>query len=208
MLNLLVSPTTSPVVYAAARESSGMGSLRLYRSVDGGQSWTVLSRGLPVLGWQITLGMSAPDPARLYLGAQGKLYVSDDGGETWQAGRGFPAGAIAQALVAYAATVGAVWRTDDGGRTWQDWSGGDLRARTALLGLLILDTHPGSDLNQLGTGARIVAPALPRHDDQRHGRVGQRRSRLPPTVEQPGRRTAAGSSPTTMARMSTGARSP
>ncbi len=107
----------------------------------------VLSRGLPVLGWQITLGMSTPDPARLYLGAQGKLYVSDDGGETWQASKGFPAGAIARALVtdpgeplaAYAATVGGVWWTDDGGRTWQSWSGGDLRARTAILGLLILD---------------------------------------------------------------------
>jgi photosystem II stability/assembly factor-like uncharacterized protein len=84
----------------------------MYRSEDGGRSWTSIEAGLPS-----TFGFPAAahprDPATLFL-----LPLNGD-----QAGRFVP-GAKA-----------AVWRTRDGGRTWQDLREG-LPQRDAYFGVL------------------------------------------------------------------------
>lgn len=69
--------------------SGGEGSA-IYRSVDGGDSWTDISsnRGLPagVLG-KIGISVSPVNPNRVWAMVEAKdggLYRSDDGGDTWQ----------------------------------------------------------------------------------------------------------------------------
>jgi photosystem II stability/assembly factor-like uncharacterized protein len=62
----------------------------LYKSVDGGSTWSELSRGLPSgadLG-RIGLAIAPSDPRRMYAWVQsnkaGGIYRSDDAGDSWQ----------------------------------------------------------------------------------------------------------------------------
>ncbi|HEV8019531.1 MAG TPA: hypothetical protein VGP32_13335 [Steroidobacteraceae bacterium] len=96
-IDVSFDPHNSSIVYAAlwqARRqpwnfSSGGAGSGLYRSSDGGVSWTRLSgNGLPagILG-RIHVTVSGADSNRIYAmieAEQGGLYRSDDGGTHWQ----------------------------------------------------------------------------------------------------------------------------
>src|ERR1700751_2125066 len=96
-IDVCFDPRDSRIVYAALWQalhqpwnfpSGGPGS-RLYRSTDGGLSWTRLSgNGLPagLLG-RIHVTVSGADSKRIYAmieATQGGLYRSDDGGVHWR----------------------------------------------------------------------------------------------------------------------------
>jgi photosystem II stability/assembly factor-like uncharacterized protein len=96
-IDVSYDPHNSAIVYAAlwqARRqpwnfSSGGEGSGLYRSTDGGVSWTRLSgNGLPagILG-RIHVSVSGADSKRIYAmieAKEGGLYRSDDGGAHWQ----------------------------------------------------------------------------------------------------------------------------
>lgn len=87
-------PTNPNIVYAAAWHAerkpwtiiSGGDENGIYKSTDGGTSWTRINEGLPSLKGKIDLAVSAADPDRLYAlveaprGEDG-LYRSDDTGD-------------------------------------------------------------------------------------------------------------------------------
>lgn len=66
------------------------GRLRVYRSVNGGESWEPLSRGLPPahaypVVLRKALAVDGLDPAGVYVGTtSGTLHASRDRGETWE----------------------------------------------------------------------------------------------------------------------------
>ena len=96
-VDLVIDPTNPRVLYATLWEvyrrpwqlwSGGDGS-GLFKSIDGGDSWTELTRkpGLPTgtIG-KMTVAVSPVDPKRIWVNVeaeQGGLYRSDDGGEHW-----------------------------------------------------------------------------------------------------------------------------
>ncbi|MFC1661796.1 WD40/YVTN/BNR-like repeat-containing protein [Gemmatimonadota bacterium] len=97
-VDLSVHPTQPNVVYAALweawRKSWGMSSggpgSGLFRSTDGGESWTEITRnpGLPQEGLvgKIGVAVSPVDVNRVYAIVEnddGGVFRSDDGGETW-----------------------------------------------------------------------------------------------------------------------------
>ncbi len=98
-VDISVHPGNPDIVYAAMweawRKSWGMSSggpgSGLFRSLDGGETWTEISRnpGLPqegVIG-KIGVAVSPVDSDRVYAiveHAEGGVFVSDDGGETWE----------------------------------------------------------------------------------------------------------------------------
>ena len=96
-IDVSFDPHNSRIVYAALWQvrrqpwnfSSGGAGSGLYRSTDGGVSWTLLSgNGLPagILG-RIHVAVSGADSSRVYAmieAAQGGLYRSDDGGAYWR----------------------------------------------------------------------------------------------------------------------------
>ncbi|MGH9474989.1 MAG: VPS10 domain-containing protein [Terriglobales bacterium] len=73
------------VVYPASNEP-GSG---LYKSTDGGSTWTHLTQGLPAEPGRIGVAVAPSDPNRVYAmvdasAKQGGLYRSDDAGATWK----------------------------------------------------------------------------------------------------------------------------
>ncbi|MBV8067890.1 MAG: hypothetical protein JO113_07925 [Candidatus Eremiobacteraeota bacterium] len=95
---LIMAPDDPNVLYAALWQtrrppwnvyppSNGPGS-GLYKSSDGGATWTQLTRGLPAHVGRIGLSISAAAPHRVYANVDspprlGGVYRSDDGGATW-----------------------------------------------------------------------------------------------------------------------------
>ncbi|MBI4501004.1 MAG: glycoside hydrolase [Gemmatimonadetes bacterium] len=149
--DLLFDPKDPNIVYAVLWESrqgpwengawNGPGS-GLFKSVDGGNTWRQLTRGLPGtqqgLG-RIGIGIAPSDGNRLYAivearGSEGGIYRSDDAGESWTktnadgrvANRPTDASEIIvdprNPDVAYSITI-VSWKTTDGGRTWTGWKG-------------------------------------------------------------------------------------
>jgi photosystem II stability/assembly factor-like uncharacterized protein len=99
-VDISIDPSNPDVVYAALWEawrkpwgmSSGGPGSGLFKSVDGGSSWTEISRapGLPkdgLLG-KIGVSVSPVDPNRVYAiiehDAAGGVYASNDGGKNWE----------------------------------------------------------------------------------------------------------------------------
>jgi photosystem II stability/assembly factor-like uncharacterized protein len=142
--DVVVDPSNPLIVYAALWESregpwenaqwNGTGG-GVFRSNDGGGTWTQLSGGLPEGVVQANLAIAPSEPARLIATvatkAGVKLYRTDDGGTTWKVitDDARPAGRIGGGdlsvpridpknpdVVYVASTVS--WKSTDGGKTW------------------------------------------------------------------------------------------
>lgn len=145
---ILVHPDNSDIIYVAA-----LGSLwgpnperGLYRSTDGGKSWTQLLRPSEYTG-VVEVQMHPENPNVLFAatfqrerrmwsmiggGEEGGLWRSDDGGDSWnRVGNGFPTTPVGRVGVTfcpnhpdtlYATAVGpdgGTFRSTDGGDSWE-----------------------------------------------------------------------------------------
>jgi photosystem II stability/assembly factor-like uncharacterized protein len=93
--DLSMDPTNPRILYAAMWDhqrvpwqvrSGGPGS-GIWKTTDGGESWTRLTEGLPRLMGKIGVAVSPANPDRVYAiveAEQGGLYRSDDAGRTWR----------------------------------------------------------------------------------------------------------------------------
>jgi photosystem II stability/assembly factor-like uncharacterized protein len=95
--DLVMDPKNPDVLYAAAyQRRRAVGQLigggpesGIYKSTDGGQKWTKLSKGLPTVDiGRVGLGINWRNPRTVYALvtsqlAQGGFYRSDDAGATW-----------------------------------------------------------------------------------------------------------------------------
>jgi photosystem II stability/assembly factor-like uncharacterized protein len=108
----------------------------LFKSIDGGETWRQLSKGLPEGLQQIYVAIAPGDSNRLYATtAAGRgtlgIYRSDDAGESWQkitddrrpalriGGGDLPVPRVdpKNPDIVYSASV-VTWRSTDGGKTW------------------------------------------------------------------------------------------
>lgn len=149
-IQVTIDPSNPDVVYAdlwAGRQgpwenATWNGPLSgLYKSTDGGTTWTHLTAGLPSptegLG-RIGFGIAPSDSRRLYAtvdaGNLGGIYRSDDAGTTWYRtnpdarlwGRGSDFAEIKvdprNADIVYSANV-VTWKSTDGGKNWSALKG-------------------------------------------------------------------------------------
>lgn len=119
---LAASPATPSLVLA------GTGGAGVFRSTDGGASWTRSSSGLPPDTMVSTLTFAPTAPDTVYAGTYASGgYRSSDAGQTWvKVTSSLDAGTFTDVAVdpQNAATVfivsgdGSVWRSADGGVTW------------------------------------------------------------------------------------------
>ncbi len=130
---LAVDPTNSDIIYAAGyitgtlpRFGLPISVTRLWRSQDGGKTFTVLlDSGEPYYGKPTSLVVDPQFPARLYLSSAG-IMISNDRGETWQMAGDIPIypykmiqnGNTLYALQTDTPDDARVFRSQDQGHTW------------------------------------------------------------------------------------------
>ena len=124
--HLVVDPSTPTTLYMGS-EGGGV-----FKSADGGATWTAINNGLTRLYVQ-ALAIDPSTPTTLYAGTQGGgVFKSTDGGMNWTAPSAGIAGHYVQALVVdplspatvYAGTFGGVFKSADGGVNWTQSNGG------------------------------------------------------------------------------------
>lgn len=144
---------TSPLtVYLALRNDASM-RFGLYRSADGGESWTATSlTGVPCHD----VAVASSDPSRIYVATWDDVWVSSDWGTTWLTSSFGTAVEVVTVDAgnpdrAYIGTWGSgLRRTVDGGQTWQGVSG----VSGELVGAVLADpTTPG--VAYAGTSAGV-----------------------------------------------------
>lgn len=132
----VVSAADPNVIYAAAHRS-------VYRSSDGGQTWSLRSAGLnTVVAGEIVLAAHPDLAGRLTLAGARGVFLSSDGGRNWRrSDAGLPVGSssfrtvdIAYAPASptrlYLATAAdGLYRSLDGGQSWTSVGGSSLPAR-------------------------------------------------------------------------------
>ncbi len=144
-----IDPRDPNVVYAALWESregpweNGVfngDNGGIFKSVDGGQIWRQLRKGLPSNIVQANIAIAPSSPKTLFAAVRtktiAKLYRSDDGGEAWtgttddpRPGLGIGGGDLPvvrfdpkNPQIVYSASV-VCWKSTDGGKTWDGWRG-------------------------------------------------------------------------------------
>ena len=169
-----------PELAAAKGHPGAAGSVGVFRSNDGGATWTHLTNGLPNLS-ATDLSLDQANPNVLYAGIgrifgseDNGIYKSNDGGDSWtKLGGGLPTEELGRVSVAVApslstrlyalithqsnaasgeASLLGAYRSDDSGQTWTQLT--DLSSGIqATYGwyLSIIGVHPGdSDLVFVG----------------------------------------------------------
>ncbi len=117
MTNIVVAPTTPATIYAAASDSG------LFKSTDGGTSWTPTAAGE---GTTINaLAVDPGTPTTIYVVTSG-LLKSTNGGVSWTYPCCLPSQALSVAIdpaapnTVYVGTMQGVFKSTDGGGTWGD----------------------------------------------------------------------------------------
>jgi photosystem II stability/assembly factor-like uncharacterized protein len=149
-VDIAIDPKNPNVIFAALWEayrveyqmSSGGPGSGLFKSTDGGETWTEVTRnpGLPAgVDGKIGIAVSGADSNRVYAiieNLNGGLFSSDDAGATWKLmnnGRNIRQRAFYYTHVAadpynkdivFALNVGTFW-SKDGGKTMQSFASGD-----------------------------------------------------------------------------------
>ena len=121
---LVMDPFDPSVLY--------FGTVRLYRTGNGGERWEVIGGPFPHKISAIAPALS--DSAVVYVGTRGAVHATTDGGATWASGGALPSRWVtdlavhprdpARAWVTVSGFgTGHVFVTDDFGATWQDATG-------------------------------------------------------------------------------------
>ena len=147
--DVLFNPTNPDVAYASLWEARqgpwenaawNGGGGGIFKSTDGGQTWTLLRKGLPEGVIQANLAIAPSSPNRLFASVAStgavSLYLSDDAGDSWTIATtdARPAGRIGGGdlpvpridpknpdVIYMASTV--AWKSTDGGKSWTGWRG-------------------------------------------------------------------------------------
>ncbi len=119
--SLVVAKTTPPAIYAGS-------SLGVMRSLDHGQSWQIVSAGIPPRVDVECIALSPSEKGRMFAGTSTGLYETVDGGARWlKAREDRLAVEIASVIfldfsgkrvLAADSTFGGMFLTEDGGATW------------------------------------------------------------------------------------------
>jgi photosystem II stability/assembly factor-like uncharacterized protein len=144
-----IDPSNPQIVYVGLWESregpwengvfNGDGG-GIFKSLDGGETWRQLTKGLPPNIVQANIAIAPSSPKMLFAAVRtktiAKLYRSEDGGETWigttddpRPGLGIGGGDLPvvrfdpkNPQIVYSTSV-VCWKSTDGGKTWDGWRG-------------------------------------------------------------------------------------
>lgn len=121
---LVAAPDDNSTVIAACGFSMASDAGGVWRSTDGGQTWSATE----LTGIQVNDACAAP-PSTFYAGTRTGLYVSWDGGQSWQTVPGMASSYVIgigashhdpDLLIAGLSSNNGIRRSTDGGQTWHE----------------------------------------------------------------------------------------
>lgn len=119
-------PLNENVVYVGGELSSATYRGVLYKSVNGGTSWTEITGGINNAIYD--LAIDPADSNRIYAGTYAGLWRSENAGGSWTKMCSYPALAIAvnrtESAEIYIGGSQGVFFSNNRGATWQDFNGG------------------------------------------------------------------------------------
>jgi photosystem II stability/assembly factor-like uncharacterized protein len=168
---LIIDPRNTRTVYAGTG-GTAIGYVDqaypdgIFKSVDGGESWSAASSGLPG-DYISSLVMDPQNSETIYAGTGRGLFKTTDGGISWHAANsGLPDRIVADSLVIdpntgtiYAGGRSGIFRSTDGGENWSTLNYSGLPP--AGLGLLALDSQDPSTLYSVAGGAVFAITFVP-----------------------------------------------
>ena len=121
---IVIHPTDPDTAYAMTSLHETSTAIGIYKTTNGGGSWTPVNNGLDVLTNDLQLDPS--DPETLYVATESGVYKTIDGAKSWRVlsidEPGTPIIDLAidplNPLVLYAISPHDLYRTKDGGETW------------------------------------------------------------------------------------------
>lgn len=139
-----IAPDNPQIMYSSTQNGG-----TIYRSINGGSSWSSISAPLPDTGAWITPYIINPGNAAQIFAGYRDLWRSDNRGNTWTKVSAIFSTSYLRYLgmsavsprVLYAATTNNVWRSDDGGATFKTITSG---IQTSAITRLAV--HPGDSL--------------------------------------------------------------
>jgi photosystem II stability/assembly factor-like uncharacterized protein len=125
---IAVDPLHPKTIYAGAE-------LGLFKTADGGQSWTKY----PSKYYAYTLTIDPANPKTVYAGGEARIFKTIDGGRTWQTLSDGLSGGVMSIILPPAAplagTSSGIYTSADGGQTWRASQTGIERAQTSALAI-------------------------------------------------------------------------
>jgi len=111
---LAIDPATPTTLYVGTRLRGLHGSFSVFKSTDGGSTWSVVNTGLPINTPVTALAIDPTIPTTLYAGTVG-VFKSTDGGSTWSAVNTGLTNTAVRALAIDPATPTTLYAGTDGG---------------------------------------------------------------------------------------------
>ena len=128
---IVIDPQSPAVLYAGTQASSGNGTpveTGVFKSIDGGGTWSVASDGLYTRSSGLALVVDPSFPSRLYVQTECCLFKSVDGAKNWSQltvspGKPYPSTSIVLEIDPYSARLYAggyigLYATADDGASW------------------------------------------------------------------------------------------
>jgi photosystem II stability/assembly factor-like uncharacterized protein len=141
--SIVVDPQSPATVYALGQF---VGTAPVFRSTDGGATWTALTNGLPPCCGVRGLAIDRQNSANLFTGSASGVFKSVDGGATWTRS-GLETMFVNSLAVdpqapdtVYAATPAGVYRSLNAGKSWHLLDGGP----PWVVDFLMIDPHDAS----------------------------------------------------------------
>lgn len=162
-VSIIVDPSNPSTLYLANNDDGTPYDNGVYKSTDGGTTWSAINSGLPALPMVNALALDPLSSSTLYAGTISGLFKSLDGGNTWNS-VGSPLNNDAVVALAinpqdsstlYVSTNGSgVFESSDGGATWSAINVG--LPANAIVWQLAIDPQPPFTLYG-STGSGILS---------------------------------------------------
>ncbi len=148
--SLAVDPTDDSVLYVGGYDSeAGRMTGRLFKSVNGGDSWTVITGSIE--GNPDAIDIDAANPSKIFVGSTWGVFRSSDGGQSWSSA-GISSAVTALAIdssnpdIVFAGSTGTCYRSTDGGGNWSTYKTGlrgDCRGLYEVSGQILYASSAG-----------------------------------------------------------------
>lgn len=145
---IAISPSVPNIIFISGTYSSESGlQHRLYKTINSGSTWREVSN--PINALALSIAFDPQDPLRIYTISSWGIYISSDGGDSWEKAKSLATGYRlmidpVNPNIIYAGGNGCINKSIDRGETWLRYTNG-LRGTCNTLAMQNSTVYLGSE---------------------------------------------------------------